>query len=344
MKREDISDMIGNISARYIEEAQVYTTTYKVRFFKKPLVRMVIAAVLALCVFAGGIGVFSSFGGMTVAAFAYGTNEEITAAGAIIDTGSISDSGEMEGSPLRFYLSGNEIETVRFSCKNQQIDFIDWTEKRDEFGLSQNFTVAYGKDVSEYYYLVINWEPNKTIRALTDDKNMTIASLPADLRDDVIVMEITFVNGKTATKAITVSLQNNGKFLAAFNDYKITKQDSFVKRPDSKAIPRDILNAPDAPIIKNDYQKDDSSTPATNGTGNSEILVKTKDQAAAAAAARAYYTNTVLKVVKIELIEQTEATASFSVQVSKGGLIQDPNRTIILQLRNGVWTVTNEGY
>lgn len=68
---------------------------------------------------------------------------------------------------------------------------MDWTEKRDEFGLAQNFTVSYGEDESEYYYLLIDWVPNATIRELTDNANSTIAALPQELREDVIVMEIT---------------------------------------------------------------------------------------------------------------------------------------------------------
>ena len=51
-----------------------------------------------------------------------------------MNSGTISDSGEMKGQPLMFYLSGKDIATVRFSCKNQQINFLDWTEKRDEYG------------------------------------------------------------------------------------------------------------------------------------------------------------------------------------------------------------------
>lgn len=54
-------------------------------------------------------------------------------------------------------------------------------------------------------------------------------------------MEITFANGKTATKAIHVSLQDDGTFFATFDDYTIKEEDSFVNRPDSKAVPRDIL-------------------------------------------------------------------------------------------------------
>lgn len=156
MTRKDISDGVGNISTRHIQEAASYMAAEKkVSFFKKPFGRSMIAAVLALCILAGGISIFSPFGGMVVTAYAHGTDEEITQAGAVINTGTISDSGEMTGHPLMFYLSGKDISTVRFSCKNQRINFMDWTEKRDEFGLAQNFTVSYGEDESEYYYLLL---------------------------------------------------------------------------------------------------------------------------------------------------------------------------------------------
>ena len=222
MTRKDISDGVGNISTRHIQEAASYMAAEKkVSFFKKPFGRSMIAAVLALCILAGGISIFSPFGGMVVTAYAHGTDEEITQAGAVINTGTISDSGEMTGHPLMFYLSGKDISTVRFSCKNQQINFMDWTEKRDEFGLAQNFTVSYGEDESEYYYLLIDWVPNATIRELTDNASSTIATLPQELREDVIVLEITFENGKTLTKAITVSLLEDGTFFAKFDDYEI---------------------------------------------------------------------------------------------------------------------------
>lgn len=44
-----------------------------------------------------------------------------------------------------------------------------------------------------------------------------------------------------ATKAIHVSLRDDGTFYAVFNDYAISEKDSFVNRPDSKAIPMDFL-------------------------------------------------------------------------------------------------------
>ncbi len=213
---------------------------------RKRLWRTAIAALLALCFLAGGVGRIALLNGMTVTAYAQGTDEELTAAGAVISTGTISDTGEMKGHPLMFYLSGKGIDTVRFSCKNQQISFMDWTEKRNEYGLAQNFTVPYGEDTSEYYYLLIDWVPNATIRRLTDAPDTAIAALPAELREDIIVLEITFLNGKTATKAITISLLDNGTFFAAFDDYTIDVQDTFVTRPDSSPIPRDILYAQDS--------------------------------------------------------------------------------------------------
>lgn len=434
MTRKDISDGVGNISTRHIEEAANYVpTAKKVGFVKKPFGRFLIAALLALCLFVGGIRIFSSADGMAVTAYAHGSDEKITEAGAVIHTGTISDSGEMTGHPLMFYLSGEDIATVRFSCKNQQINFVDWTEKRDEFGLAQNFTVTYGEDESEYYYLLIDWNPNVTVRELTDNAASTIATLPEELRKDTIVMEITFENEKTATKAIEVSLMDDGTFFAAFGDYRISEDDSFVKRADSESIPRDILYAKeeslawneeypfgDAPVIEGDYRDADPNEPATvvisdsitfTGTivenliestvpvilvavdDNSElsydkVMFKlSEDQRdwagkigervqivcsdmfqeslppignlisiqsfdgladgaieAAKTVAEAYYESTVFEVISMELKEQTTDEISFSVHVSKGGVVQEPDRTIYLQLENDIWEVVNEGY
>lgn len=434
MTRKNISEAVGNISNRHIEEAANYTTAEKkIRFFKKPFGRSIIAAALALCVLAGGMSIFAPFGGMVVTAYAHGTDEEITQAGAVISTGTIRDSGEMTGHPLMFYLSGEDIATVRFSCKNQQINFMDWTEKRDEYGNAQNFTVSYGEDESEYYYLLIDWIPNATILELTDNTNSTIATLPQELREDVIVMEIAFENGKTLTKAITVSLLDDGTFFAAFNNYEITAEDSFVERPDSESIPREILYAQgssaawseeypfgDAPVIEGDYKDADPNAPETiitpgeitftgtiladhddkastilvaadDGSGfpydtvvfnlsddnmawadktgthvkivcsdmfqeslppiGSLIAIQVSENVAeedalakAKEAATDYYNGTVFEVISMELKKQTNEEISFSVFVSKGGVVQEPNRTIFLELVNGSWKVVNEGY
>ena len=142
-----------------------------------------------------------------------------------------------------FYLDGKDIEQVRFSCKNQKIRFEDWTETRDEFGNAQNFTVPYGDDPSEYYYLLIDWIPEDTVEAL-HEPGTSIADLPPELREDQIILEIQFSNGKRDIKSISISLLDDGTFFAVFSDYEIQLEDDFVSRPDAPVIPRAILYGP----------------------------------------------------------------------------------------------------
>ncbi len=237
MKKEDFFEVLGELDDDIVKGAK--TTTKRKMNWK---VWGTIAACFAI-VYGISTILFPISRDMVVSVYAQDTNEEITATGAVLMTGTIKDNGEMKGHPLMFYLSGQDIATVRFSCKNQQINFMDWTEKRDEYGNAQNFTVTYGEDESEYYYLTIDWIPNAIIRELTDNETCTIATLPEEMRNDIIVMEITFENGKTTTKAITISLLDDGTFFANFDDYKINEADTFVDRLDSEAIPRDILYA-----------------------------------------------------------------------------------------------------
>ncbi len=456
MNSKKFSEAMSELDSKYIDEA----INYKKKVKKNGRIKWgAMAACLAVLVVACGI-FFHSNDGMVVKAYAHGTDEEITEAGIVINTGTISDTGEMQGHPLMFYLSGENIETVRFSCKNQQINFMDWTEKRDEYGNAQNFTVTYGEDESEYYYLTIDWVPDTIIRALTDNAETTIATLPAELREDIIVMEITFTNGKTVTKAITISLMDDGTFFAAFNDYKISEADTFVKRPDSRepvsggatddmpqvgnSISGDAettqpaivttTNAADAPPmvyvngtlyeqnteqisygemkeefiylgkIESDVTNNQSSTdgissidgiPKENFQANirivgaevyqygDDVVIHTDNkywlyeavnnentpgtqeelsdeekmqldpsyaanadamEPAAEEAARAYYADTVFEIVSLELERQTENEIIFSVSVSKGGVVQEPDRTITLQRDNEAWEVISEGY
>lgn len=354
MKREIISQGIGNISDRYIQEAADYTFVGNhAGGFGRTFMRNM-AAVIVLAVLVAGIFIsLSSHDGM-ITVYAYETNEEITAAGAVLHTGRISDTGEMKGHPLMFYLTGPDIATVRFSCKNQELYFMDWTEKRDEYGNAQNFTVAYGEDESEYYYLTIEWVPDAIIRELTDNADSRIAALPEELREDIIVMEITFGNGKTATKAITISLQDDGTFFASLDDYRIKESDTFVNRPDSAAL-RDI------PAPENTM---DTTAAVVPGKSMGEEIpynaaffelpdaTLTPGQIEdAKQAALAYYEGTVFTVNTIEYYEGTlsygtemDGDCNFTVNVSKGGIVQEPNRTISLRLEEDGWKVVNEGY
>ena len=192
------------------------------------------AASVLLCVLLAGAGLFLTPVRGGVYAYAYGTGERLTKAGAVLYTGTVGDDGEQTGHPLMFYLSGEAMERVRFSCKYQELRFTDWTGKREEYGLAGNFTVFYGEDEEEYPYLTIDWEPGEAIRRLHGED--TIAELPGQLREDLIVMEITFADGRQAVKAIRVSLLEDGTFFAAFDDYEIGPSDSFVEREDAPTL------------------------------------------------------------------------------------------------------------
>lgn len=245
MKREDISYAVSNIGDRHIQEAAVQSkhsnrsTNIKARRLR-PIFKSAIAAILAVCLIVGGVVMLSPHGNV-VYAYAYGTEEEITTAGASMTTGTISDNGDIVGHPLMFFLSGEDIATVRFSCKNQLINFKDLTEKRNEFGNGRNFTVPYGESKSEYAFLVIDWIPIDIIHELAENAESTIATLPENLKEDMIVAEVTFANGKTTTKAIHIFLHDDGSIFATFDNYHISKEDTFVNRQDSEPIPRDIL-------------------------------------------------------------------------------------------------------
>lgn len=337
MKRENISEAIGNIDERYVQEAAIYTRSKKKgRLSGKYVGKATIAAVLALCFFAAGLYAFFPFTSVTVSAYAYGTGQELTDAGAVMDTGRISDDGEMKGHPLMFYLSGENIERVRFSCKNQQIDFRDWTEKRDEYGDAQNFTVSYGADNSEYSYLLVDWVPDATIQELTDHRDTTIKTLPENLREDIIVLEITFANGKKLVKAITISLLNDGTFFATFGDYSISDKDTFVNRTDSKAIPREILYTQGSHAKMPQQSDEKQGGAAASAPGNLDP--------AAEKAAREYYADTVFEVISMKEKFITKNKVEFSVRVAKDGVIQNPDRMIRLQLKKGTWKVVGEGY
>lgn len=343
MNSKRFSEAMGELDSRYVVEAVNYKRRHKgALWIKLGLAAACLAAVIAI----GGI-LAPFHGGMVVSAYARDTDEEITAAGAVINSGTISDSGKMKGKPMMFYLSGRDIVSVRFSCKNQQISFMDWTEKREEYGNAQNFTVAYGEDESEYYYLTIDWVPNATIRELTDNADSTVAALPEEMRHDIIVMEILFENGKTATKAITISLLDNGTFFATFDDYEISDADAFVNRPDNEAIPRETFNdntsdKPNGSSGEEGMQPDPSYE--TEADGKTDGAHAETPDPAVEKIAREYYSETVFEVVSMELKSYSPEEVIYSVCVRRGGIVQEPNRSITLQLHDGIWEVINEGY
>lgn len=237
MQVKQFFDAMGEVNERYVQEALTYKKARRPVWvwWGAAAACLVLAAVLLAA------GILSPLAGMTVTAYAAGTDAEIPSAGAAFATGTINEDGTLSGYPLMFYLKGSGIEKVRFSCKNGQIRFTDLTGQRDAYDFAQNFTVVYGAetgDEADYPSLLIEWLPRPMMEALAD-ADTGIADLPADLRQDIIVLEITFANGRTATRAVTIDLQDDGSFRAAFRAYKIGKTDGFVRRADSSPMQGD---------------------------------------------------------------------------------------------------------
>lgn len=65
---------------------------------------------------------------------------------------------------------------------------------------------------------------------------------------------------------------------------------------------------------------------------------------AAEQAAKKYYDGTVFEVVSMKIKSITQNETVFGVRVKRGGVIQEPDRSITLQMTDGVWQVVNEGY
>lgn len=241
MQVKQFSDAMGEVNERYVTEALTYRKACRPAWVRWSAA----AACLVLAAVLLAAGMLAPLAGMTVTAYAAGTDAEIPSAGAAFAAGTIHEDGTPGGYPLMFYLKGSGIETVRFSCKNGQIRFTDLTGRRAAYDFAQNFTVPYGAaagDEADYPSLLIEWLPRPMMEALAD-ADTGIADLAADLRQDIIVLEITFANGRTATRAVTIDLQDDGSFRAAFRAYRIRKSDVFVGRADSQPMPKDAQGA-----------------------------------------------------------------------------------------------------
>lgn len=227
-----LSNAIGNIDDKFILEAFRYRPQRVIR----RSVRVVGIAVASLFLIIGMATFLHKNSSISVTVYAYETNKEITNGEAILMSGQIDNNGQMRGHPLQFYVLGDDIKSIRFSCRNEWISFVDWTEQRGDYGLSKNFTVTYGEKEADYYYLVMDWVPQNIIRKLTDNENVKISDMSQEEKEDVIVMEITYLNGRTETAAIWICLDDNGEFKVSVSEYQITEEDKFIFQPDSQPI------------------------------------------------------------------------------------------------------------
>lgn len=87
----------------------------------------------------------------------------------------------------------------------------------------------------------------------------------------------------------------------------------------------------------------DSENSSETGTLDQSSYSESDIEAAKQAAAQ-YYSGTVFELVSLRLINQTAEGLLFSAEVKKGGVLQDPNRSILLKKSGDIWEVANEGY
>lgn len=271
-KKEILSNVISDMDDRFIQETYEYK---RYRRLHRRIWQFGIAAA-GICI-AIVIAAWLSHGSQpSVTVYACDSDLQLTVRQPVLLPGEINDNGRMKGHPLMFYVLGSGIEQIRFSCKNEWISFMDWTEQRDDFGLGKNFTVPYGEQEEDYYYLMVDWVPENIIRKLTDNKDIGLEDLQPEEKEDVIVMEITYLNGENETLAVNIRLNAEGQFTAYVSNYKITDEDEFVFRQDSLPIARECSMADISE--ENSEEQFDRPNMTEEVSENSEVIIVTLTQ------------------------------------------------------------------
>ena len=104
----------------------------------------------------------------------------------------------------------------------------------------------------------------------------------------------------------------------------------------------DLPPAPD--VSGPDVPEPDSSQPEAPPVMGPSTPFTEEELERARQTALDYYTGTVFDVTELVFEEQMANTVSFTVKCSKGGVQVDPDRSIVLELQDGAWTMVNEGY
>ena len=327
MKKEELFEILDNIDEKKVSEAINQKKSKKIFVISGVLVSCAILFLIFFAIFMkqkeeeSFSNISNNF---SVKVYAGDSDKEITSTEVILDTGFIDDVGSCKGFLGFLKIDGIDIETVRFSCKNQYIEFIDFKKKRPEYGYASNCTISFGEDESEYDGLCFNWN-NKDIMYLTNDERSDIASLPKKLKEDVIVMQIKYLNGSEETKAIYINVLDNGDVSAKCTNYKITKNDEFVFRKDKQAIPRCIMYS-----FEENWEYDDKTDEELQEIIKAEqSLMK-------------YYEEKGIGVFLTSFKSKKENEITILVIVTKDSVVQENRREVILKYINGVWEVVEE--
>lgn len=236
MNKDDVlKKAIDGISDKYIEEAYLYKRKSGIK--KVALQVSIVAAIAAVIVLVYNLMLndmpYITDSMLKVYA---GENEKILETEfSVISTGSVTDNASVSGSPLMFYIENDNIKTVRYSCKNQ---FIEFYAPEQEYENSKNFTVDYERygnntDNDNYFYdsKKLYWNPADMVAKINEMGG--IEALSTEERKDVIVLEICYKDGSEECYAIYIELNDNGKFYGKIQSYTISESDEFVLGDDS---------------------------------------------------------------------------------------------------------------
>jgi hypothetical protein len=109
---------------------------------------------------------------------------------------------------------------------------------------------------------------------------------------------------------------------------------------------QDILETSEISQNENDTEKDEQEV---DSEGDEVMALSDEDIEEAKQAALDYYANTVFEVNAMNYIEAgsspfAEGDCNFSVNVSKEGVVQEPDRIISLKKNGNTWEIIAEGY
>jgi uncharacterized lipoprotein YehR (DUF1307 family) len=109
---------------------------------------------------------------------------------------------------------------------------------------------------------------------------------------------------------------------------------------------QDILETSEISQNENDTEMDEQEV---DNEGDEVKALSDEDIEEAKQAALDYYANTVFEVNAMNYIEVgsspfAEGDCNFSVNVSKDGVVQEPDRIISLKKNGNTWEIINEGY
>lgn len=236
MSKDDVlKKAIDGISDKYIEEAYLFKKRNRAKRITIQVGMVAAIAAVIVLVYNLMLNDMPYVNDNMLKVYAGENQKVLDTEFSVLSTGSVTDNASVSGSPLSFYIENDNIETVRYSCKNQ---FIEFYAPEQEYENSKNFTVDYGRygnntDNVQYFYnsKKLYWNPDDMVAKINELGS--VEALSSEERKDIIVLEIRYKDGSEECYAIYIELNSNGEFCGKMQSYTISESDEFVYGEDS---------------------------------------------------------------------------------------------------------------